>query len=118
MKRICLMTLAMVLISSLVFGASLPLRAIWVPNTDSVTIGYKLYRTDGTRVQVGGNIAGKTTSQYLFTITVPDNSTGTLTFVLTAYSATKESGDSVTVSYPFDLSPSPVVPTGFGVSAQ
>lgn len=119
MKKL-LLVLAMVclLIPSISFAASIPLRANWTANTDTVTIGYKLYRTDGTRVQVGGNIVGKATTQYLFTITVPDGSTGTATFVMTAYSATKESADSVTVSYPFDLSPSPAVPVGFGIQAQ
>jgi hypothetical protein len=116
MKRICLMVMAMVLISTLVFGASIPLKATWTPNTDSVTIGYKLYRTDGSR-QLVGTIVGKTPAMpYLFSVTIPDGSTGTMTFVLTAYSTTKESGDSTPASLPFDLSPVPAVPMGFGVS--
>jgi hypothetical protein len=117
MKKLLIVLAMVVLIPSFVFAASIPLRAVWTANTDTVTIGYKLYRTDGTRALLG-TIPGKATIQYNFNITVPDNSTGTATFVLTAYSATRESGDSVQVSYPFDLSPLPVVPGGFGIMAQ
>jgi hypothetical protein len=117
MKKICLMVMAMVFMASVSWGANLALKATWTSNTDTVTTGYKIYRTDGTRVLVG-TIPGKTTSQYLFSITVPDGSSGTLTFVMTATSATKESADSLTASYPFDLSPIPAVPSGFGITAQ
>jgi hypothetical protein len=96
-------------------AASIALKAIWTANADTVTTGYKLYRTDGTRILIGA-IPGKTTVQYLFTITVPDNSIGTATFVMTATSATKESGDSNTASYPFDLTPMPAVPAGLGIA--
>ena len=98
-------------------AADLALKATWTPNTDTVTTGYRLYRTDGARVLVG-TIPGKTTALYNFTITVPDNSLGTLKFVLTAYSPTKESADSVTASYPFDLTPVPAVPSGVNVVVQ
>ena len=117
MRKLLIVLAMVVLVPSIAFSASIPLRAIWTANTDTVTTGYKLYRTDGARVLVG-TIPGKATIQYNFNLIVPDNSIGTATFVLTAYSTTRESGDSVTVSYPFDLSPSPVVPGGFGIVAQ
>ena len=117
MKKMLIVLAMVVLIPSIAFSDSIPLRAVWTANTDAVTIGYKLYRTDGTRTLLG-TIPGKNVIQYNFNLTVPDNSTGTAKFVLTATSATKESGDSVEVSYPFDLSPSPVVPGGFGIMAQ
>lgn len=116
MKRIILLVLVMVFMASLAYGASIPLKATWTPNTDT-TIGYKLYRTDGTRVLVG-TIPGITTAQYLFSIMVPDNSAGTAIFIITAYSATKESADSVATNYPFDLTPIPTVPAGLGISKQ
>ena len=101
------------MLATLAFGASIPLKFAWDPNTDAITIGYRLYRTDGTRLLLG-TIPGKNpTFPYAVTITVPDGSTGTATFVATAYSATQESADSNTVAYPFDLTPSPAVPGGF-----
>lgn len=117
MKRIILLVLAMVFMASLSYGADLALKATWTPNTDSVTTGYKLYRTDGVRILIGA-IPGKTVAQYLFNITVLDNSIGTATFIITAYSATKESVDSVVANYPFDLTPIPTVPAGLGISKQ
>jgi hypothetical protein len=110
MKRIALMVIAFLMLGSLVFGASIPLKFQWDPNTDDVTIGYKFYRIDGTR-QVLGTIVGKNpTFPYVVNLVVPDGSTGTASFVVTAYSLTKESGDSNVVSYPFDLTPAPAVP--------
>lgn len=118
MKQIGLLAMALVFISTFSFGATIALKATWNPNTDSVTIGYKLYRTDGTRVLIG-TIPGKTPTQpYLFNITVPDNSTGTATFVMTAYSATKESADSGVANYPFDLTPPPAIPSSFTIAPQ
>jgi hypothetical protein len=115
MKRIILLTLAMVMMATLVFGASIPLKATWTANTDAVTIGYRVYRTDGTRTLMI-DVPGKTpTFPVLFSITVPDGTTGTATFVVIAYSATKVSGDSNTGSFPFDLSPVPSVPGGLSV---
>jgi hypothetical protein len=115
---ICMgLILGLVLISTLAFGENLALKATWTPNTDEATIGYKLYRTDGTRTLIG-TIPGKTIAQYPFNISVPDGSIGALSFVLTGYSETKESGDSNTASYPFDLSPIPAVPGGLGIEKQ
>ena len=116
MKKILLIILAMVFTASLVFGASIPLRATWTANTESDMASYKLYRTDGTRLLIG-TIAHPTTN-YNFTLIVPDNSQGTLTFVLTALdTAGNESLDSGVVSYPFDLR-SPAAPIGLGVVRQ
>ena len=118
MKIVLVVLAAMVfMVSSICVAENIALKAIWTPNADTVTTGYKLYRTDGSRVLVG-TIPGKTTSQYLFTITVPDGTSGSLSFVITAYSATKESADSVVASYPFDLTPIPIVPAGLGISKQ
>ena len=106
-KRICLIIVTSFLMSTLVFGASIPLNAIWDPNIDDVTIGYKLYRTDGTRLLIGDIPGENPTFPYSFTVTVPDGSTGTVTFIVVAYSTTQVSEDSNVASYPFDLSPRP-----------
>lgn len=116
-NMLIVLIMAVVLMSTSVFAANLALKATWTPNTDAYTTGYKLYRTDGSRVLIG-TISGKTTAQFLFNITVPDGSVGTLTFVMTAISATKESVDSAVASYPFDLTPALTPPVGVGVSQQ
>jgi hypothetical protein len=116
--RKALLALAMVFIlSSFSYAADLSLRATWTANVDSVTVGYKIYRTDATRTLVA-TVPGKAVATYTFPVTVPDASSGTLRFVMTAYSATKESADSNTVSVPFDLTPVPAVPASFGVVIQ
>uniref|UniRef100_A0A6M3IJ98 Putative structural protein n=1 Tax=viral metagenome TaxID=1070528 RepID=A0A6M3IJ98_9ZZZZ len=116
MKRICLLTLVLVFMSSLVFGATLNLRATWTANTEPDMASYKLYRTDGTRTLLG-TIAHPVTL-YDFSIIVPDGSQGTLTFVMTAVDTSdNESGDSNTASYPFDFQ-LPAAPGGFSVVKQ
>lgn len=117
MKRIILISLSLILLSSMVFGASIPLKATWTANTETDMGGYNLYRTDGARVKLNSTlITHPPVLPYLFTITVPDNSQGTATFVLTAVdTAGNESPDSGTANYPFDLK-APAAPTGFGVS--
>lgn len=116
MKRIILIILAMLLMASVVFGASLNLKATWTPNTEPDMAGYNLYRTDGTRAKVNaGLIPHPSPSGHLFTITVPDNSQATLTFVITAVdTGNNESGDSNVASYPFDLL-RPAAPTGLSI---
>ena len=115
MKRIVLMVSVMVFMASLVFGASLNLKADWTPNTETDMASYKLYRTDGTRTVIG-TISHPPTFPYLFTITVPDGSQGTITFVVTAIdTSANESGDSNVASYPFDLA-APGVPKNFSIT--
>jgi hypothetical protein len=109
------MVLAMVMMASLVFGASIPLKATWTPNTETDMASYKLYRTDGTRTIIG-TISHPPTFPYLFTITVPDGSQGTITFVVTAIdTSANESGDSNVASFPFDLK-APLVPKGLSIT--
>lgn len=117
MKRIILLALGLVFLSSLVFGASLNLKATWTPNTESDMAGYNLYRTDGSRVKINSVLISHPPAlPYLFTLTIPDGTQGTAAFVLTAVdTATNESVDSVTANYPFDLKP-PVAPAGLGIS--
>ena len=118
MKEIILIVLAMVfLMVSVSFAEVLPLKANWTPNTDTITIGYKLYRTDGTRTLVG-TIPGKPTSTHNFNITVPDGSIAVLKFVMTAYSETKESVDSATATYNHDGTPVPDGVSNFMIQHQ
>ena len=83
--------------------------------------GYNLYRTDGTRLKLNPALipfltTGVPTAQYLFSLTVPDNSSGTMTFVMTAVDTSgNESLDSNTASKIYDLVP-PVKPTGLMIS--
>jgi hypothetical protein len=117
MKKVVLAVLFVAFLAGSAFGADLNLRATWTANTDTVTTGYRLYRTDGVRTLVA-SIPGRTTASHDFTITVPDGSTSTLRFVMTATSATKESADSLPATYFFDLTPIPAVPGGFGIQAR
>lgn len=113
MKRIILIVISLVLMSSLVFGASLDLRATWVQNTEPDMASYRLYRTDGTRVLIG-TIAHPATT-YDFTVNAPDGQDYTLTFVLTAVdTANNESGDSVTAPF-FSNLQAPAAPGGLGI---
>jgi hypothetical protein len=84
------------------FGATLNLRATWTANTESDMKEYRLYRTDGTRTLIG-TIAHPNTS-YNFSVTVADNSSGTLIFVLTAVDTNNnQSLDSAPASYSYNL---------------
>jgi len=106
MKWVVIALMAFVMFCGSAFGATLNLKATWTANTESDMASYKLYRTDGTRTLIG-TIAFPSTS-YNFSVTVTDNSSGTLTYVLTAVdTAANESADSATASYPYDL----VLPT-------
>ena len=116
MKRIILIIISFLLMSTLVFGASLNLRATWTPNTEPDMASYKLYRTDGTRILIGTIL--HPTATYDFSVTVPDGSEVLVTFVLTAVDLTgNESGDSNVASYPFDQKP-PAAPVGVSVTKQ
>jgi len=84
-------------------GATLNLTAKWTANTDAVTKYYRLYRTDVTRTLIG-TVSHPNTS-LSFPISIPDGSSGTLLFVLTAADINNnESADSNSASYSYDLS--------------
>ena len=102
MKWIVLPLIVFMTVCGSAFGATLNLKATWTANTDTDMASYKLYRTDGTRTLIG-TIAHPTTT-YNFSVTVPDSSSGTLTFVLRAVdTGGNESADSSITSYSYDL---------------
>ena len=106
MKWVVIALMAFIMVCGSAFGATLNLKATWTANTETDMASYKLYRTDGTRTLIG-TIAFPSTT-YNFSVTVTDNSSGTLTYVLTAVdTASNESADSATASYHYDL----VLPT-------
>ena len=112
MKRIILVVISILLTSTLVFGASLNLRATWTANTEPDMASYNLYRTDGARLKINTVPIVHPITTYDFTVTVTDGSGGNLTFVLTAVDTNNnESGDSVTapLAYNLDVTP-PVAP--------
>ena len=114
MRRLILI-LVILLVPSMVFGATLSLKASWTQNTETDMKEYRLYRTDGTRALLG--TVQHPAAQLLFSISVPDNSKGTAIFALTAVdTAGNESGDA-NANYPFDVE-KPGAPVGFGVSKQ
>jgi hypothetical protein len=118
MKRIILIIISFLLMSSLVFGASLNLRATWTANTEPDMASYRLYRTDGTRLLIGS--IPHPTATYDFTATVPDGSAGTLTFVLVAVDTNNNASlDSVTVPFVYNLDVTPPArPGGFSVGTR
>lgn len=118
MKKVAMSLVIIILFCGSAFGATLNLRATWTANTESDMASYKLYRTDGTRTLIG-TIPHPTTS-YNFSVTVPDGSAGTLTFVLTAVDTNNnESADSVPASYSYnlDITP-PSAPRNLSVQKQ
>ena len=100
------------------FGATLNLRATWTANTESDMKEYRLYRTDGTRTLIG-TIAHPNTS-HNFSVTVPDQSSGTLRFVLTAVDTNNnESLDSSPASYSYNLDTiPPSAPNNLSIQKQ
>jgi hypothetical protein len=100
------------------FGATLNLRATWTANTEADMKEYRLYRTDGTRALVG-TIQHPATS-YNYSMTVPDQSSGMLTFVLTAVDTNNnESLDSTPASYAYNLDTvPPAAPKNLSVQKQ
>jgi hypothetical protein len=110
------MTLVLVTVmffcGSSVFGATLSLKATWTANTESDMKEYRLYRTDGTRTLVGATPHPNTS--YPFAVTVPDGSSGTLKFVLTAVDTNNnESTDSNLATYNYDLRPTVYTISGY-----
>ena len=113
MKRIILMIVSFLMLASLVFGASVPIKFAWDYNTETDLAGYKLYRTEGTRALLATIPIKEPILPFLVSVNLPDGASGIATFVLTAYDTSgNESGDSNTVTYPFDLGP-PAAPAGF-----
>ena len=114
MKWIALALMVFMVVCGSAFGATLNLKATWTANTESDMKEYHLYRTDGTRTLIG-TIAIPGTF-YNFSVTVPDSSNGTLTFVLTAVdTGNNESADSAPASYPYDLV-APTAPKSLAVT--
>ena len=102
MKRMTVVLVTSLIFCGSAFGASLSLKATWTGNTESDMKEYRLYRTDGTRTLVG--TIPHPTTLYNFSVTVPDQSAGTLTFVLTAVDTNNnESTDSTVASYSYNL---------------
>jgi hypothetical protein len=104
------MTLILVTImffcGSSAFGGTLSLKATWTANTESDMKEYRLYRTDVTRTLIGATPHPNTS--YPFAVTVPDGSSGTLKFVLTAVDTNNnESVDSTPASYGYNLDTTP-----------
>jgi hypothetical protein len=115
MKKIGLSLMVIMVFCGSAFGATLNLRATWTANTEPDMKEYRLYRTDVTRTLIG-TIQHPTTT-YNFSVTVPDQSSGTLTFVLVAVDTNDNpSLDSSPASYSYnsDTVP-PAKPSGLTV---
>jgi hypothetical protein len=82
------------------FGATLNLKATWTANTEPDMKEYRLYRTDGTRTLLG--TIQHPTVLYNFSVTVPDQSAGTLGFALTAVDTNNNESGDATATYPFN----------------
>jgi hypothetical protein len=118
MKWTVVVLLASLFICGSSFGATLNLRATWTANTETDMRDYRLYRTDGTRTLIG-TIPHPNTS-YNFSVTVPDLSSGTLRFVLTAVDTNNNEsldGSPASYSYNFDTIP-PAAPRNLSVQMQ
>jgi hypothetical protein len=117
MKRISLGLLIVMISFGPAFGATLNLKATWTANTETDMAGYNLYRTDGTRLKLNTSlIPHPPVLPYSFSFTVPDNSSGTMTFVLTAVDTSgNESPDSNTASKTYDLAP-PAAPKTLSIT--
>ncbi len=115
MKKMTIVLVVSLLFCGSAFGATLSLKATWTANTESDMKEYRLYRTDGTRALIG--TVPHPTTLYNFSVTVADNSAGTLTFVLTAVDLNNnESLDSTPSSYNYNLDTiPPVAPKNFSV---
>ena len=107
-----------IIIVGLTSAASVNLRATWSQNQENDMKEYRLYRTDGARTLLG-TIPHPTTI-YNFTVTVPDNSQGSLTFVLTAVDLSgNESLDSLPASFGYNTDViSPATPKDLSVKKQ
>ena len=103
MKRIGISLIVMTVFCGSAFGATLNLTAKWTANTEPDMMEYRLYRTDVSRTLIG-TTPHPDTSFGPFPVTVPDGSSGTLIFVVTAVDTSNlESADSNPSSYTYDL---------------
>ena len=82
MKRIAISLIIIMVFCGSAFGANLNLTATGTLNTEADIKEYRLYRTDGTRTLLGTTPHPNKSAP--FTVTVPDGSSGTLLFVVTA----------------------------------
>jgi len=97
-----LFSICSLFLSQSAFGATLNLTAGWTLNTEPDIKEYRLYRTDITRTLLG--TTPHPNNSYPFTVNVPDGSSGTLLFVITAVDTSNyESSDSNPASYSYDL---------------
>jgi len=107
MKRVAISLIIIMVFFGSAFGANLNLNATWTLNTEPDMKEYRLYRTDGTRTLLG--ISPHPNKFPPFTVTVPDGSSGTLLFVVTAVDTSgNESADSSPASCSYDLNSSTV----------
>jgi len=118
MKWVVIIVFLSLFICTSSFGATLNLKATWTANTEPDMKEYRLYRTDGTRTLIG--TIPHPTNYYNFSVTVPDQSAGTLTFVLTAVDTNNnESADSAPASYSYNLDTvPPAAPKNLTVQKQ
>jgi hypothetical protein len=78
-------------------AAVLDYRVAWDPNTEPDMREYRVYRVDGPRLLLG--TVQHPTVEFPFSITVPDNASGTVTVVVTAVdTSNNESADSLPAS--------------------
>ena len=106
MKTGFLVLIILLFLVGVVYPATLNLKATWnavTINADGTSCTdlskYRVYRTDGVRTKVCE--VNQPILTCLFSITVSDDATGTMTFVATALDLTgNESVDSNVVSYP------------------
>ncbi|MCX7635465.1 MAG: hypothetical protein N2Z74_06940 [Syntrophales bacterium] len=117
-KWVASITIISLLTLTHAFAATLNLRATWTANTEPDMKEYRLYRTDGTRTLIG--IIPHPNTSYSFSVNVPDQSAGTLTFVLTAVDTNNnESSDSLPASFNYNLDTiPPTAPRNLNVQRQ
>jgi hypothetical protein len=116
MKKVGLGLVIVMFFCGSAFGASVSLKATWTANTEPDMKEYQLYRTDGTRTLVG-TIQHPTTT-YNFSVTIPDQTAGTLTFVLVAVDTNNNpSPDSLPASYSYNSDTIPPARPG-GLTVQ
>ena len=125
MKWVVIASMMLMLVCGSALGATLNLKASWTPpttNSDGTPLtdlaSYKLYRTDGGRTLISTITAPS--SSYNFSVTVADQSAGTITFVITAVDTnSNESVDSNTASYSYNLNTvPPAAPKNLTVQKQ